>query len=53
MSEKHKCYHEEKGKNFNELRGAKPDPVGCTCDVGTTGPALEIEKAEKEKKDTE
>lgn len=53
MSEKHKCYHEEKyGKNFNELKGLKPDPENCTCDVGTTGPALEIEKAKKEKKDT-
>lgn len=53
MSKKNKCYHEEKGVTFNGLKGAKPDPVNCTCNVGTTGPALEIEKAEKEKKDTE
>ncbi|MDO4295004.1 MAG: hypothetical protein Q4D90_02460 [bacterium] len=41
-----RCYHEEKGTNFNELRGGKPDP-NCTCDVGTTGPAAEIKKEDK------
>lgn len=34
-----KCYHEEKGVNFNDLHNVKPDPDGCTCDVGATGPA--------------
>lgn len=42
--ENDQCYHEEKyGKNYNELHNMKPD-VDCTCDVGITGPALEIEE---------
>lgn len=42
-----KCYHEEKGVNFNDLHNAKPDP-DCTCDVGATGPAaVKVDENEK------